>query len=148
VSLAVGDAGGAIDDLRAAREKWSALGLPYEEAQARLLVGAATRALGDEEGARLEIQTSRATFERLGARRDALHAAALLARSSDRPAGLTPREIEVLRLVAGGKSNRQIAQMLVISEYTVARHVQNILAKLGVSSRSAAAAFAVEHHLA
>jgi DNA-binding NarL/FixJ family response regulator len=54
----------------------------------------------------------------------------------------------VLRLVAGGKSNRQIAQMLVISEYTVARHVQNILAKLGVSSRSAAAAFAVEHHLA
>jgi DNA-binding NarL/FixJ family response regulator len=108
----------------------------------------AARALGDDEGARLEIQAARATFERLGARREALRAAALLASGSDRPAGLTPREIEVLRLVAGGKSNRQIAQTLVISEYTVARHVQNILTKLGVSSRVAATAFAVDHKLA
>jgi ATP/maltotriose-dependent transcriptional regulator MalT len=148
VSLASDDADGAIDDLRAARTKWDALGLPYEEAQARLLIGAATRALGDEEGARLEIQAARTAFERVGAHRDALHSSVLLVSGSDRPAGLTRREIEVLRLVAGGKSNRQIAQTLVISEYTVARHVQNILAKLGVSSRAAAAAFAVEHQLA
>lgn len=148
VSLASDDADGAIADLRGARATWDALGLPYEEAQVRLLIGAATRALGDEEGARLEIQAARAAFERVGARRDALHASALLVSGSDRPAGLTPREIEVLRLVAGGKSNRQIAQTLVISEYTVARHVQNILAKLGVSSRTSATAFAVEHQLA
>jgi ATP/maltotriose-dependent transcriptional regulator MalT len=148
VSLANDDAGRAIADLRAAVTRWNAIGLPYEEAQARLLVGAAARGLGDEEGARLEIQAARAAFERLGARRDALRAAALLAGGADRPAGLTPREIEVLRLVAGGKSNRQIAQTLVISEYTVARHVQNILAKLGVPSRAAATAFAVEHRLA
>jgi ATP/maltotriose-dependent transcriptional regulator MalT len=148
VLLANDDAGGAIADLRAALARWSALGLPYEEAQSRLLIGAAARALGDVEGARLEIQAARASFERLGARREALGAAALLASGADRPAGLTPRETEVLRLVAGGMSNRQIAQTLVISEYTVARHVQNILAKLGVSSRTAATAFAVEHQLA
>jgi ATP/maltotriose-dependent transcriptional regulator MalT len=148
VSLASDDADGAIDDLRAARTRWEALGLLYEEAQARLLIAAVTRGLGDEEGARLEIQTARAAFERIGVRRDALHSSALLVSGSDRPAGLTPREIEVLRLVAGGRSNRQIAELLIVSEYTVARHVQNILAKLGVSSRAAATAFAVEHQLA
>lgn len=147
VSLASDDADEAIGDLRAARATWDALGLPYEEAQARLLIGAAARALGDEEGARLEIQAARAAFEHLGSRKDALRASSLLVSGPERPAGLTPREIEVLRLVAGGRSNRQIAQTLVISEYTVARHVQNILAKLGVSSRAAATAFAVEHQL-
>jgi len=148
VLLASDDPGGAITDLRAARSRWADLGLPYEEAGARLLVAQAARALGDEEGARLEIQAARTAFDRIGARRDALQAAALLVAGTDRPAGLTPREIEVLRLVAGGRSNRQIAQALAISEYTAARHVQNILAKLGVSSRTAAAAFAVEHQLA
>jgi ATP/maltotriose-dependent transcriptional regulator MalT len=148
VTLADHDARGAMADLRTACADWGALGLPYEEGQVRLLIGMAARALGDDEGARLEIKAARATFERLGARREALRAAALLASGSDRPAGLTPREIEVLRLVAGGKSNRQIAQTLVISEYTVARHVQNILTKLGVSSRVAATAFAVDHKLA
>jgi DNA-binding CsgD family transcriptional regulator len=147
VSLAGGDASAALADLRAARSGWEALGLPYEEAQARLLIGTAARALGDDEGARLEVQAARRTFERLGARRDALHAAALLVAGSDRPAGLTPREIEVLRLVAGGRSNRQIARTLAISEHTAGRHVQNIFAKLGVSSRAAATAFAIEHQL-
>ncbi len=147
VSLAGDDASAALADLRGARSRWQALGLPYEEAQARLLIGTAARALGDDEGARLEVQAARRTFERLGARRDALHAAAFLAAGSDRPAGLTPREIEVLRLVAGARSNRQIAQTLAISEHTVGRHVQNIFTKLGVSSRAAATAFAIEHQL-
>ena len=61
--------------------------------------------------------------------------------------GLTPRELDVLRLVASGRSNKQIAAELVISEHTVARHVQNIFAKLDVSSRTAAASFAFEHQL-
>jgi ATP/maltotriose-dependent transcriptional regulator MalT len=146
VSLARHDATAALADLRAARSGWAALDLPYEEAQARLLIGTAAGALGDHEGARLEVQAARRTFARLGARRDALNAAALLA-SPDRPAGLTPRELEVLRLVAGGRSNRQIAQTLAISEHTAGRHMQNIFAKLGVSSRVAATAFAIEHHL-
>src|SRR5439155_120487 len=60
---------------------------------------------------------------------------------------LSSRELEVLRLVASGKSNREIASTLVISEHTVARHVQNIFAKLGLSSRAAATAFAFEHDL-
>ncbi len=147
ILLADGHAGAGIADLRAASTIWRDLGLPYEEAHARLLIGRAARALGDEERARLEIQAARATFARLGARLDARGAAELMAAPSARPGGLTDREAEVLRLVAAGKSNRDIAETLVISEYTVARHVQNIFAKLGVSSRAAAAAFAVEHQL-
>jgi DNA-binding NarL/FixJ family response regulator len=64
------------------------------------------------------------------------------------PRGLTAREAEVLRLVAAGRSNREIAAELVISEHTVARHLQNMFAKLDVSSRAAATAFAFEHGLA
>ena len=71
-----------------------------------------------------------------------------LGRAAPRDAhGLSPRELEVLRLVAAGKSNREIAATLVVSEHTVARHMQNILTKLGVSSRTAAAAFAFEQNL-
>ena len=66
-------------------------------------------------------------------------------RSRVTPHGLSARELEVLRLVAAGKTNRQIAAELVVSEHTVARHLQNIFAKLGVSSRTAATAFAFEH---
>ena len=80
--------------------------------------------------------------ERLGARRDAHQAAASIPGRSDRIAGLTAREAEVLRLVAAGMSNRQIGQALAISEYTVARHLQNMFVKLGVSSRAAATAMA------
>ena len=126
-----------------AREAWQRLDAPYEIARTRVLVGDACRALGDEESAALEHDAARAIFERLGARPD-------LARLSLRRRlahGLSGRELEVLRLVAAGRTNREIAASLVISEHTVARHLQNIFAKLGVSSRAAATAFAFEHDL-
>jgi ATP/maltotriose-dependent transcriptional regulator MalT len=147
VLLASGDAGGAMADLRVASAIWRDLGLPFEDAKTRLLIGAATAALGDDEGATIEIEAARSCFERLGARAEARRAAALVSSSSDRPAGLTAREAEVLRLIAAGNSNRDVAGTLVLSQHTVARHVQNIYAKLGVSSRAAATAFAVEHQL-
>jgi DNA-binding CsgD family transcriptional regulator len=147
VRLADGDLGGAMGDLRTACAIWCELGLPYEEAQTRLLIGAAAKAMGDEEGAVLEIRAARAGFGRLGAGADLRRATALLV-GAPRPAGLTAREVEVLRLLAAGRTNREIAVELVISEHTVGRHVQNIFTKLGVSSRAAASAFAVEHHLA
>jgi DNA-binding CsgD family transcriptional regulator len=147
VRLANEDRNGAMGDLRAACAIWRDLGLPYEEAQTRLLIGAAAKELGDVEGAMLEIQAACVGFERLGAGADLRRATAFLDRPP-RPAGLTAREVDVLRHLAAGKTNREIAAELVISEHTVGRHVQNTFTKLGVSSRAAAAAFAVEHHLA
>lgn len=146
VRLANQDPSSAMGDLRAACAIWRELGLPYEEAQTRLLIGSAARELGDEEGAMLEIEAARVGFERLGAGADVRRATAFLDRPP-RPAGLTAREVDVLRLLAAGRTNREIAAELVISEHTVGRHVQNMFAKLGVSSRAAATAFAVEHHL-
>jgi len=147
VRLAAGDPGGAVADLRRGGAAWRDLGLPYEEAQARLLLGVAVRALGDEEGAVREIKAAGHAFARLGARADLRRVATALG-ASPGPAGLTSRELDVLRLVAAGRTNREIAVELVISEHTVSRHVQNIFAKLGISTRAAAAAFAVEHRLA
>ena len=148
VLLAAGDATGAIERLRHACAVWNELRLPYEAARARMRYGEAVRAAGDEDGARLELQTALAAFERLGAAPDAARTVALLPGLARLPGGLTRREAEVLRLVAAGRSNRDIAAELVISEHTVARHLQNMFAKLGVSSRSAATAFAFEHDLA
>lgn len=143
VHLAEGDAQSALVALRTAGETWRALGAPYEIARTRVLVGAACRALGDEETAALEHEAARSAFERLGATPDL----ALLEARTTPDHGLSRRELEVLRLVAAGKSNRSIAGTLVISEHTVARHVHNIFAKLGVSSRAAATAFAFQHDL-
>ncbi len=143
VRLAEGDAESALVELRRAGETWLALEAPYEIARTRVLVGEACRMLGDDETAALELDAARSIFERLGATPDL---ARLTARETDAH-GLSRRELEVLRLVASGKSNREIASVLVISEHTVARHVQNIFAKLGMSSRAAATAFAFEHDL-
>ena len=112
-----------------------------------MLLGEACAALGDRDAAAVELEAARAGFEQLG--RDAGHRAARHARRerSGDTHGLSPRELEVLRLVAAGRTNRQIAAELVVSEHTVARHLQNIFAKLGVSSRTAATAFAFERHL-
>jgi DNA-binding CsgD family transcriptional regulator len=138
LQLAKGEPAAALEELRRGLRGWRELGLPYEEATARLLIGTARRMLGDEEGGRVEIDAARAGFARLGAAADVRHAAALLQRPRALPRVLTDREVEVLRLVAAGNSNRDIAAALRISEHTVARHVQNILTKLGVSSRAAA----------
>jgi DNA-binding CsgD family transcriptional regulator len=146
--LAEGEAADAIEALRRACATWRELQLPYEAAQTRMLLGRALRAAGHEEDARLELRAALAAFERLGAGADAGRAAGLLAGPAALPGGLTAREAEVLRLVAAGKTNREVAAELVVSEHTVARHLQNIFAKLGVSSRSAATAFAFEHRLA
>ncbi|MGA9160403.1 MAG: LuxR C-terminal-related transcriptional regulator [Actinomycetota bacterium] len=146
--LAGGDVPDALTSLRRANALWQDLKLPYEGARARRAYGLALRAAGDEDDARLELRAALATFERLGAAGDAAEASDLLGGPKALPRGLTAREAEVLRLVASGKTNRDIAVELVISEHTVARHLQNMFVKLGVTSRSAATAFAYEHDLA
>jgi DNA-binding CsgD family transcriptional regulator len=146
--LAEEDGPGALAALRHASRIWQELRLPYEAARARMLYGLALRAVGDEDDARLELRGALSAFERLGATMDAVTTSDLLAGPKTLPRGLTAREAEVLRLVATGKTNRDIAVELVISEHTVARHLQNIFGKLDVSSRSAATAFAFEHDLA
>jgi ATP/maltotriose-dependent transcriptional regulator MalT len=148
VCLALGDAPAALAALRRAAQVWQALGAPYEAARARTLLGQACRMLGDEDAAAIELQAARAAFAKVAARPDLARVEALI--SGGAPAdthGLTPREQEVLRLVAAGDTNRAIAAALVLSERTVDRHVSNIFAKLGVSSRAAATAFAYQHHL-
>jgi DNA-binding CsgD family transcriptional regulator len=148
VDLAEGDSGGALAALRHAWRAWHELEAPYEAARARVLVGLACRALGDEETAALELDAARGVFARLGATPDLARVESLARDAAPgAPHGLTPRELQVLRLVASGKSNREISAELIISEHTVARHVQNIFAKLGVSSRTAASAFAFGHDL-
>jgi DNA-binding NarL/FixJ family response regulator len=108
----------------------------------------ACRALGDDDTANLELDTARRVFDELGATPDVVRIDVLAGRPGTGGShGLTARELEVLRLVAAGKTNREIAATLVVSEHTVARHVQNIFGKLRVPSRTAATAFAFEHDL-
>jgi DNA-binding CsgD family transcriptional regulator len=148
VLLARGDADGALPLLRDACGICRELSCPYEAAETRVLVASAARQLGDEATAVLELEAAKTIFVRLGAAPDVARVDALLARGSVTPGGLTSREVEVLRLVARGRSNRDIATELFISEHTVARHLSNIFRKLDVTSRSAATSFAYEHDLA
>jgi ATP/maltotriose-dependent transcriptional regulator MalT len=149
VELACGNAPGALEFLRRALDAWRTLEAPYEVARTRVLIAEACRALDDPEACALELEAALAHFVQLGALPDAARVERLLggAAGDDTGHGLSPRELEVLRLVAAGKSNREIAGALVISEHTVARHVQNIFGKLRISSRAAATAFAFEHDL-
>ncbi|MGA8218582.1 MAG: LuxR C-terminal-related transcriptional regulator [Solirubrobacterales bacterium] len=148
VRLAEGNAQSSLGTLRRAGELWRRLEAPYENARARVLLGLACRDLGDEDSARLELDAARDTFARLGAATDLARVDRLTGseRNGDSH-GLTGREIQVLRLLAAGETNREIATSLVLSVRTVDRHVSNIYAKLGVSSRAAATTYAHEHGL-
>jgi len=148
VDLDAGDARAALVSLRRAGEAWQELQAPYEAARVRVLVGLACSALGDRDSAALELEAARDVFSELSAapdvaRIDALSGGAAAAGTH----GLTPRELQVLRLVAAGQTNKAIAAALVLSERTVDRHVSNIFSKLGTSSRSAATAYAYRHEL-
>ena len=148
VALARGEAAEALTSLRESSRVWLGLEAPYEEARARVLVGLACRELGDHDGAALELDAARTAFDELGARPDLARVAALAGSQGARDRyALSPRELEVLRLLASGETNRAIAGVLVLSERTVDRHVSNIYAKLGVSSRAAATARAYEEKL-
>ena len=146
VQLATGDPAGALPYLRKSVQAWQGLGCAYEIARCQILLGRALRALGDEDSAVAELKAAVATFDKLGAKPSRREAEQLL--RPVLPGGLTAREVEVLSLVASGRSNLQIAEALVLSEKTVARHLSNIFTKIGVPSRTAAAAYAFEHGLA
>jgi DNA-binding NarL/FixJ family response regulator len=149
VLLAEDDPRGALEALRQAGEGWRVLQAPYDGARTRVLVGLARRQLGDEDTGQIELDGARAVFSGLGAAPDIdqLDKLASEPRHHGDAGGLSPRELEVLRLVATGRTNHAIAAKLVLSERTVARHVSNIFTKLDLSSRSAATAYAYEHGL-
>ncbi len=148
VDLAAADARAALNSLRRAFETWSRLDAPYDAARVRVSIALACRALGDEDTAELEIAAARAVFERLEAQPDLARLARLKARATSRDGDpLTAREHDVLRLIAAGHTNREIAEQIRVSERTVDRHVSNILGKLDVPSRAAATAYAYGHRL-
>jgi ATP/maltotriose-dependent transcriptional regulator MalT len=152
VLLAEGDPGAALVALRPACRLWRELAMPYDVARAQVEIARACRSLGDLDAADLALDAARATFEALAAGPDLARVAGLAGGTRPQGSGsaatvLTAREREVLTLVAAGRTNRDVAAELVISEHTVARHVQNIFTKLGVSSRAAATAFAYRHDL-
>jgi ATP/maltotriose-dependent transcriptional regulator MalT len=148
VLLAEGDVEGAATLLCRASEIWRDLEMPYEEAHTCLLMARVCERRGDQEGRRLDVEAARRLFKQLNAE-------CCLARIGEQPkrptsdavGSLSEREAQVLRLIASGKTNRAIAEELFISDKTVARHVSNIFDKLGVSSRSAATAWAYQRNL-
>jgi DNA-binding NarL/FixJ family response regulator len=146
VLLADGDGRASLAGLRKAWTEWHALEAPYEAARVRVLIARACRLLGDEDSAEVELDAARQVFLQLDARPD-LDRLALPPIFRAKTEALTARETEILRLVAEGKTNHAIAVDLVISDHTVRRHIQNIFTKIGVSSRTAAAAYAYQHGL-
>jgi ATP/maltotriose-dependent transcriptional regulator MalT len=148
IDLTEGDARAALPPLRRAWQMWQELEVPYEVARVRVLLGLACRALGDDDTATLELEAARDVFAQLGAAPDLARIDSLARRTPSVDVHrLTARELQVLRLVAAGESNRAIASELILSERTVDRHVSNIFAKLDVSSRAAATAYAYKHQL-
>jgi DNA-binding CsgD family transcriptional regulator len=148
VLLGEGDARAALQALRHAWTAWQDLEAPYEAARVRVLIGLACRRLGDQDSAEMELDAARWVFRQLEAAPDLARVEALTRKPAATAAGgLTARELQLLRLVAAGQTNRSIAAELFLSERTVERHVSNILTKLGVSSRAAATAYAYRHQL-
>ncbi len=146
VLLSEGDSRAALAELRRAHNSWRDLEAPHQAACVRVLIGVACLDLGDRATAELEFDAACGVFQELGAAPD-LERVALLLGSPKGPGALSPREHEVLTLVAAGKTNRGVASELFISEKTVARHVSNIFTKLGLSSRTEATAYAYKHGL-
>jgi DNA-binding NarL/FixJ family response regulator len=148
VLLADGDTRDGLAALRRAWQVWRELDAPYEAARVRVLIGLGCRTLGDEEAAAMELDAARRVFAQLGAAPDLARVETLTQAATDTQRhGLTARELQVLRLVATGRTNHAIAADLVLADKTVDRHVTNIYAKLGVSSRAAATAYAYQHRL-
>lgn len=137
VLLARGREMEALGALRMALNEWKQLDVPYEVARTRLLLAETYAACGDTDAATREKAAAQLCFDVLGVR----------AVDSAAPAGLTAREVEVIRLLASGKTNREIAEALFLSHKTVARHLSNIFAKTGCTSRAAATAYAYDNGL-
>ena len=147
VKLAEGDPRAALAALRGAWLSWKDLDVPYEAARVRVLIGLACRELGDRDGMAMELDAAGWVFRQLAAGPDLARVEALSGEAPTGAGGLTARELQVLRLVAAGETNKAIAAELLVSERTVDRHVSNIFAKLGVSSRAAATAHGYRHRL-
>jgi DNA-binding CsgD family transcriptional regulator len=147
VLLAEGDPRAALAALRGAWLAWQELEVPYQAGRVRVLIGLACRELGDQDGAEMELDAARWVFRQLAAAPDLARAEALSGKVASGADGLTARELQVLRLVAAGETNKAIAADLFVSERTVDRHMSNIYAKLGVSSRAAATAHVYQHGL-
>jgi DNA-binding CsgD family transcriptional regulator len=147
VALAGGDPSAALGLLRASWQTWQALDVPYEAARIRVLVALACRALGDEDTALLELRVAASAFDELGASPDARRVRGLLGTAPRSDHGLTERELDVLRLLVRGLTNKEIGAELSISMRTVDRHVSNIFTKTGATSRAAATAFAFEQQM-
>jgi DNA-binding NarL/FixJ family response regulator len=144
IAAADGDHQRARTLLEDAVDRFERLGAPFEAAEARIELAASLAALGRTEAAEREAADARDRLLELGAGPEAEQAGRLL---RSEPGPLTPREREVLALLAEGLTNRQIADRLVVSEHTVHRHVTNLLRKLDLPSRTAAAAYAVRSGL-
>jgi len=147
LDLIAGNSEAASGALRRALHHWQALDLPYEVASTRVLLGSACRSVGDEESAAASFDAAAAIFERLGAEADATRARGQREGKAVLPDRLTAREAEVLCLVSSGRTNKEVAAELFLSEKTVARHLSNIFCKIGVSTRAGATAYAFEHDL-
>ncbi|MFN2389320.1 MAG: LuxR C-terminal-related transcriptional regulator [Actinomycetota bacterium] len=147
IAVALGKGIDALGALQRAWHSWQQLRLPYEAGLTRAFMAHAARSAGDVERAELEEKAALSSFEELGSTVDPFDLVGTVGGPQQLPGGLSPREAQVLRNVAVGKTNRQIATELVISEHTVARHLSNIFAKLGLPSRSAATAYAMENGL-
>ncbi|WP_140530356.1 helix-turn-helix transcriptional regulator [Mesorhizobium sp. B1-1-8] len=137
----------ALGHFRAALKIWQRAGAPYLEARLRVLAGQSCRLLGDEDGAGLEFDAASRVFMELGAAPDLARVTSIAKSTGSSTHGLTRREVEVLGLVATGKTNKIIAAELGLSEKTVDRHVSNIFDKMAVNSRAAATAYAFQNGL-
>jgi DNA-binding NarL/FixJ family response regulator len=147
VLLAEGDGPAAVETLREAWSAWQRIGAPYEAARVRVDLALACRLTRDENGADMELDAAVWVFQQLGAGPDVARVQALSRRAATPAGPLTAREEQVLALVAVGKTNREVAADLFLSEKTVGGHLSDIFGKLGLSNRSSVTAYAYRNGL-